>query len=162
MDREASQKLLKLLEADRMIELKRASKWTMLTICKYESYNNPGQADDVSKGNQTGNQGAIKGQQLNKEKECKERKEDVNRREMKKESEYKNETCKHYSISFDEYDRQLDIFAISNDMKRSINEIQKHFFSWLKYQELIKHKTIVPHYNSNLKINTGGDVRKDT
>lgn len=53
---------LLLLQKEQMIELKRAAKWTMLTICKYEEYNKRGQSEGKSRGNQ----GAIKGQQLNK------------------------------------------------------------------------------------------------
>lgn len=42
---------LKLLEKDRMIRLDRSSKWTMLTICNYDSYQNQGQSEGKSKGN---------------------------------------------------------------------------------------------------------------
>lgn len=52
---------LKVLEKDSMIFLKKESKWTMLTICKYEDYNKFSRSGVRSEGNQE----AIKGQQLN-------------------------------------------------------------------------------------------------
>lgn len=52
---------LKLLETDGMIELKKTPKWTMLTVCKYDSYNKQGH----SEGSTEGSQRAVRGQQLN-------------------------------------------------------------------------------------------------
>jgi uncharacterized phage protein (TIGR02220 family) len=49
---------LKLLKKERMVDVDTGNKWTMLTICKYDSYNTKGQAK--------GNPEASKGQQLNK------------------------------------------------------------------------------------------------
>lgn len=35
-----------------MIDLERTPKWTMLTVCNYDSYQSEGQAEGISKGNQ--------------------------------------------------------------------------------------------------------------
>lgn len=43
---------LKMLEKDKMVVMKRTSKWTMLTVCNYDSYQSEGQAEGQSKGNQ--------------------------------------------------------------------------------------------------------------
>ena len=43
---------LKMLEYDEMITLEKASKWTMLTVCKYDSYQGEGQAEGMPKGKQ--------------------------------------------------------------------------------------------------------------
>jgi hypothetical protein len=53
---------LKLLKNEKMICLDKTNKWTMLTICKYDSYNKTGQAEDMSEGKQETN----KGQELKK------------------------------------------------------------------------------------------------
>ena len=45
---------LKILQNDEMISLKKGVKWSMLTVCKYESYNKTGQLEV--------NQRSIKGQ----------------------------------------------------------------------------------------------------
>jgi hypothetical protein len=72
-------------------------------------------------------------------------------KEIKKKSEFKNRVCKHYSISYDEFDRQVDVFSISNDMDRELKDVQKHFFNWLKHQELHNDKpqSINPSYPVN-------------
>lgn len=53
---------LKMLKNEKMISLDKTSKWTMLTICKYDSYNTNGQAEETSRGKQR----ASRGQELNK------------------------------------------------------------------------------------------------
>jgi len=48
---------LKLLENDKMITLKKEVKWTMLTVCKYDSYNKVGQSKESGEGNQRAGRG---------------------------------------------------------------------------------------------------------
>mgnify|MGYP006969506434 FL=1 len=55
--------------------------------------------------------------------------------------EFRYRTCKHYSISYEEFDRQWEIFSIPNDTNRPEQELKKHFFNWLKQQELKRVKT---------------------
>jgi len=113
-------------QLDGMIRLERASKWTMLTICKYESYNKLGQSEV--------NQGAIKGQQLNKE----------NKKEnILKASEWKNILMKNNRINEEEFARQLDRFYTVSDFTREIEAIKSHFGNWLPKQELKRTKLVL-------------------
>jgi len=66
---------LVLLQKEKMISLKKASKWTILTICKYEDYNKQGQPEDTIEGIPEGNQKATKGQKVKESKELKYSKE---------------------------------------------------------------------------------------
>ena len=115
---------LALLQKDKMITLNRASKWTMLTICNYDSYNKAGQAE----GKPEGNQGAIKGQQLKKE----------NKEKMLLQSEWKNILMKQNKISESEFSNQIDRFYTRADFTRDIESIKSHFGNWLPKQDYKK------------------------
>lgn len=126
---------LKLLEKDKMIALKRSSKWTTLTICNYESYNKQGQAEVDTEGNQ----GAIKGQQLKKE----------NKEKMLFATSWKADSMYILKIGETDWVKMVDMFCLSANMERPIQEVQSHFINWLKKQTYKKVEPIVKHWNEN-------------
>lgn len=70
--------------------------------------------------------------------------------QLSENTEFKNSTQKHYSINEKEYLKQLNIFLITNDDGREFGEIRKHFFHWLKKQDLKITRRIEEHWNKGL------------
>ena len=68
---------------------------------------------------------------------------------------WRNNFLKHYSISLEEYEKKLKAFSIGYDMDRPEKELKQHFFNWFKTQDYKKQVKAVPHFNAKLKINTG-------
>lgn len=62
-------------------------------------------------------------------------------------STFQESTLRTLHIDLKEYLRHLDIFCIPNDMSREETELKRHFFNWLKQQDLISNqkKSIEPY-----------------
>jgi hypothetical protein len=78
-----------------------------------------------------------KGDSNQKKEKGKESKLKENKSCLEINSEYKISVLRNLKIDLNEYNRHLEVFCIANDMNREEKELKKHFFNWIKQQELI-------------------------
>jgi len=70
-------------------------------------------------------------------------------------SEWRNLTKKNKKLGDKEFDRLIELFLPVLKPTNNDSEQQRHFVSWLKYQEYKIEEEIVPHWNESLVINVG-------
>lgn len=128
---------LKLLEKDKMITLKRSSKWTMLSVCNYDTYNIKGQSEGVSKGNQE----AIKGQQLNKDNK---EKEDIIL-ELSTADTWKISQARIHNTTVEKINQYIEAYTEMLEYPKTISDVKFGFNKWMKGEKTtmqIKNKRV--------------------